>query len=383
MGGRGIRSAVVAALASAAWLLAPAGAAAAKDDTVWLCKPGLSGSACDVDYKTTTISPSGQATGEYTVRKKKPKADCFYVYPTVSDDEGTTSDLSIDPEERSIALYQAARYGQYCRVFAPMYRQITLQALFSGEPIPPDAGDVGFGDVVKAWKTYLDKYNKGRGIILIGHSQGSFVLRQLIAERIDNRPGVRKRLVGAYLLGGQVNVKEGGSKGGDFDNVPACKKPKKTGCVIGFSTFNAPVPADARFGRTSGGFDPTDPAKFDILCNNPAALGGGSKTLNTIFPVEPFAPGTTIGLGTGAVGFPQPTPPPDTTWYQGDVYTGQCDSSDDADALQVSPLPGAPTLNPVPDATWGLHLVDANIALGDLLRVAKAQIAAFVKRQKS
>jgi hypothetical protein len=27
---------------------------------------------------------------------------------------------------------------------------------------------------------------------------------------------------------------------------------------------------------------------------------------------------------------------------------------------------GAPTLRAVPDATWGLHLVDANIALGNL-----------------
>jgi len=371
--------AFAAALTLAALLLVPGAASAAKDDTVWLCKPGLANSACAVDFSTTTISPSGQATGSYQVRKKKPKADCFYVYPTVSDDDGPNSDLSVDPEERSIALYQAARYGQYCRVFAPMYRQITLQALFSGDPITEEQAELGYRDVVAAWKTYLKKYNNGRGVILIGHSQGSFILRQLISERIDDRKGVLKKIIGAYLLGGQVNVEEGGSKGGDFDNVPACRKRSKTGCVIGFSTFNAPVPADARFGRTSGGFDPTDPAKFDVLCNSPAALGGGSKPLITIFPVEPFAPGTTIGLGTTAVGFPQPSPPPETTWYQGEAYTGQCDSSDDADVLQISPLPGAPTLNPVPDATWGLHLVDANIALGNLLKVAKAQIATFVE----
>ena len=60
---------------------------------------------------------------------RKRKIDCFYVYPTVSDDKSTNSDLPIDPEERSIALYQAARYSQHCRVFAPMYRQVTLQAI--------------------------------------------------------------------------------------------------------------------------------------------------------------------------------------------------------------------------------------------------------------
>jgi len=371
-------------LACAACLLLPGVASAAKDDTVWLCKPGLADSPCDVDLSTTLVSPTGAVVGQKTPKRKQPKVDCFYVYPTVSDDPGMNSDLEADPEERSIALYQAARYSQYCRVFAPMYRQITLEALFSGQPIPEEAGELGYGDVVAAWKTYLKKYNKNRGVILIGHSQGSFVLRQLIAERIDDRKGLRRRLVSALLLGGQVNVREGGVKGGDFENIPACKKPDKLACVVGFSTFNAPVPADASFGRTGGGFDPTDPAKYDILCNNPAALGGGSAPLTSIYPVEPFAPGTTIGLGTTAVGIPQPNPPAETTWYESKAaYTGTCDSGDDADVLQISSNDGAPVLNAVPDATWGLHLVDANIALGNLLRVTKAQIAAYVKRAEA
>jgi hypothetical protein len=68
-----------------------------------------------------------------------------------------------------------------------------------------------------------------------------------------------------------------------------------------------------------------------------------------------------------------------TTWVQAKgAYSGICDSSD-ADVLQISPLGGAPVLNPVPDATWGLHLTDANIALGNLLGVAKRQIKAYGK----
>jgi hypothetical protein len=47
--------------------------------------------------------------------------------------------------------------------------------------------------------------------------------------------------------------------------------------------------------------------------------------------------------------------------------------------LQISPLGGAPVLNPVPDATWGLHLVDANIALGNVVGVATKQIKAYEK----
>jgi hypothetical protein len=54
--------------------------------------------------------------------------------------------------------------------------------------------------------------------------------------------------------------------------------------------------------------------------------------------------------------------------------------------LQISPVGGAPTLHAVPDATWGLHLVDANIALGNLtddtVRQAKAWERANAKPKR-
>jgi hypothetical protein len=80
-------------------------------------------------------------------------------------------------------------------------------------------------------------------------------------------------------------------------------------------------------------------------------------------------------------------PPGATTpWFQVQGYSGACDSSNDADVLQISPIDGAPTLKPVPDQTWGLHLVDANIALGNLTDdtavEAKAWLRANTKPKK-
>lgn len=358
-------------------LVGAGSASAAKDNTVWLCKPGLADNPCKPGFGTTTISPTGEVLGTETPKAdRRPKADCFYVYPTVSDDQTVNSDLSIDPEERSIALYQAARYSLHCRVFAPMYRQITLQTLFDGG-LTDEARQRAYDDVVSAWKTYLAKYNKGRGVILIGHSQGTYVLRQLIHDRVDPKPGVRKRLVSAILLGGNVVVDEGAKVGGDFKHVPGCTKPKQTGCAIAFSTFNAPVPPDAVFGRPSAALAPDLLATGDVLCTNPAALGGGSAQLRSVFPSAPFAPGTTIGLATEVVGVPRP--PVTTPWTQADAYIGECSSADDADVLEISSVGGAPVLNPVPDATWGLHLVDANIALGNLTSVAGREIKSYLK----
>ena len=367
----GIGGAVGTAILAACCLAFPAGAAA-KDDTVWLCKPGLADNPCKPGLATTQISPTGEVLGTSQPKQvKHPKVDCFYVYPTVSDDQTRNSDLSIDPEERSIALYQTARYSQRCRVFAPMYRQITLATLFSDTPATEQERDLAYNDVVHAWKTYLHKYNDGRGIVLIGHSQGTFVLRQLITDLVDRKPGVRKRLVGAYLYGGNVEVKEGKLVGGDFKHIPGCEAPKQTGCVVAYSTFNAPVPAESLFGRAAA-------ADRDVLCVNPAAPDGSPHELDSIFPSAPFAPGTTIGIATQAVGVPMPDV--STPWIESKgAYTGVCDSSDDADVLEIASLDGAPVLNPVPDATWGLHLVDANIALGDEVRLLKKQAKAYAK----
>ncbi len=377
------RSRVWLALCIAAAATAAMPVQASAEKTVWLCKPGLADNPCKPGLDTTIVSPTGEVIGvEEVDAVKRPEVDCFYVYPTVSDDEGSNSDLSIDPEERSIALYQAARYSRDCRVFAPLYRQITIDALFSGQPITEEMAALAYGDVAAAWKTYLRRHNDGRGFVLIGHSQGTIVLRKLVRQLIDRKPAVRERLISALLLGGNVEVAEGAKSGGDFRNIAACRRAKQLACAVAFSTFNAAVPPDARFGRVKSDefeIDPgRDPATRDILCTNPAALGGGVGVLDPVLPSEPFAPGTTIGAGTEATGLPDPEV--STPWieFRG-AYSAQCSATDDADVLQLTSLNGAPTLNALPDATWGLHLADANIALGNLARLVRRQIKAYAK----
>jgi Protein of unknown function (DUF3089) len=356
---------------SAVLLLVLSASASAR--VVWLCRPGERPNPCAVGMSTTVMTPSLRTRAvENRAAAKQAAVDCFYVYPTVSDQKTTLANLQIDPEERSIALYQVARYSQYCRVFAPMYRQVTLAALSAGDKETPAELARPLADVSKAFNTYLTRYSHGRGFVLIGHSQGSFVLKQLIAREIDRQPALRRRLVSAILLGGNVLVKRGRRTGGTFTHVPACRSSSELHCVIAFSTFDQPPPANSMFGRTNVAGD-------QVLCTNPAALAGGTAKIDPIFPSRPFAPGTLIAGATALLHLAQPKV--STEWIsEPGAYSARCSSAGGADVLRITPLGGAQAPTPSPTPAWGLHLLDANIEMGNLLSVIRTEAAAYMAR---
>ena len=89
---------------------------------------------------------------------------------------------------------QFARFGSKCRTFAPMYRQITLRGLqtalaTSADPLALFSKGLQYDDVRDAWQHYLKNDNQGRGVVLIGHSQGAYILQALIAQRDRRQAG--------------------------------------------------------------------------------------------------------------------------------------------------------------------------------------------------
>jgi hypothetical protein len=302
---------------------------------------------------------------------KKPPIDCFYVYPTVSNQPTKNATQTADPEVRSIATYQAQRFSTRCRVFTPLYREVTAAGVTTASNTHDTSGyDLAYTDVREAWRSYLKHDNRGRGFVLIGHSQGSRMLRALIRGEIDGRRAVRKRLVSAIIPGANATV-------ADFHHVPACRAASQLGCVISYSTFNETPPDNARFGRTD-----TDPVGgalglpagkgLGVLCVNPAALAGTKGALKSLSPSAPFAPGVIAALLLKL--YRGPPPSADTPWLQPqDHYTGRCVRSNGAHVLMLSPVASARTLDPSPDATWGTHLVDLNIAMGNLTTIVGAE----------
>ena len=247
---------------------APAGPDYSKDSS-WLCLPGRA-DVCSTPLATTALNPNGYgSTGQSSVAKD-PAYDCFYVYPTVSRDEGLNSDMTAGPEEKGATQSQFARFASVCRTFAPIYRQMTVGAVVAfsaGGDIGP-AEALAYRDVAAAWHNYLRTRNQGRPFVLIGHSQGSLMLQQLIANDIEKDSAVAARMRLAIIPGFNVLVPQGKLVGGTFKKTPLCSREGETGCVIAWSSFrekNVP-PAGALFGIA-------DQPGMTVGCVNPARPG--------------------------------------------------------------------------------------------------------------
>ncbi|NJS14499.1 MAG: DUF3089 domain-containing protein [Sphingopyxis sp.] len=204
----------------------------------WLCRPDRRDACSTPNLDVTEVAPDGSLTMRKVARAEASKADCFYVYPTLSYDPGGNSDMIANDEERRVVEAQFARFGTVCRTFAPLYRQSTLTWLRSnlvGKPIPVDM-ELRYTDVRDAWRNYMARDNGGRPFVLVGHSQGSGLLKRLIAEEMEGKQ-VAGQMLSAMLAGHNVAVAAGSDVGGDFKRTPICLKTGQTGCVIAWASF--------------------------------------------------------------------------------------------------------------------------------------------------
>jgi hypothetical protein len=371
-------------------LAASAAAQTAKNDYAdgksWLCRPGRQ-DACAVDQTTTIVAADGALTREPWKADPAAPIDCFYVYPTVSLDTGGNSDMVAGPEEHAVVRAQLARFASQCQVYAPLYRQATLTALRAAagpNPITVDRS-LGYNDVLDAWNVYLQRDNKGRGVVLIGHSQGSGVLTQLIRNEIDGKP-VQARLVSALLLGTSLPVPKGKDGGGAFQHIPLCRSANQTGCVVAYASFRStvPPPDNTRFGRAQG-------ENMAAACTNPAALGGGSGELHAYLA----AAGPSL-VGSSSAPRPWVTPerPIETPFVSvPGLLTAQCVSNEKGSYLEVTvhghpkdprtdDIVGDVMTNGQVNASWGLHLIDVQVAMGNLVEIVREQGKAYLARKE-
>ena len=368
----------------AALLTTQAQPAAAPDygqDATWICLPGRA-DACGTPIATADLNPNGYGPVTQSRVVAAPRADCFFVYPTVSRDPGPNSDLD-GPEERATTAILFARFAGVCRTFAPMYRSVTAAglgiALMGGDPRP--AMNLAYEDVRSAWRQYLATRNGGRPFILIGHSQGSIHLQRLIQEEIEGK-AVARLMVSAIIPGWNVEVPAGRAVGGTFRSTPLCTRVGQTGCVVSYVSFRAETPPPTQPGHLFG--RAAQPG-MTVGCTNPATLGPGRAPLNSYWFARSSRASDIVWSTTGE--------PPAASLHTRGLASGECvhdgpvgylavrAEADPADA-RTDRIPGDVTLAGRPAPDWGLHLIDIPEAQGDLLRLVDRQVAAFERGRR-
>jgi hypothetical protein len=319
----------------------------------WVCRPGAD-AVCTTGLDASAQNADGSTTAQPFTAAADPPIDCFYLYPTVSQEQTQFADLTDSPEIQAETKAQVGRLSSRCRVFAPIYRQATSFGL--SHPSSGTQSDFRMADVQSAWNYYLQNDNKGRGVVIIGHSQGTILLQNLIASSIDGTAS-QALLVSAFLAGDiSLAVPPGGAVGGSFAHIPTCSDAAQTGCVYVWGSYLA--------GDTSAPpmFGGARPDGFVSACVSPAAPAGGSAQLK--FYHANGNPPWVEALGQ---------------------LSGVCKSdSSGANILVVTVVPGklaaanTALLKAAEVAPgWGIHPQDIAIVQGNILDVLDAEIATW------
>jgi Protein of unknown function (DUF3089) len=345
--------------------------ATASARTTWLCAPGLAHNPCLSGEQTTVELANGSSYVERAKPSKRPPIDCFYVYGTVSGQSSENANLKIGPEERQAAVHQVSRFSQACRVYAPIYPQLTVAAISAPGGVTLQGIVTAYFGAVAAFDEYLADDNHGRGFVLIGDSQGAAILTELIREQIDPNPLLRAKLVSAILLGGNVIVPEGKTVGGSFEHIPTCQRNQQTGCLIAYSSFLQEPPQRSHFGRPTNALMPN----AEVVCVNPT------------LPVQDGQAGSALGYYSTEP-FPGPlepsvqVPKAATPWVATPgEYSAQCEKRNGASWLQLtrtSPADPREALLETLGPLWGTHLDDMNVVMGNLLATVGRQASVYL-----
>lgn len=356
------------------------------DPAHWLCHPEVADDACDrTDLDVTVVHPDGSTAVREVTPATDPPIDCFYLYPTVSFDLAPNSDLVPGEEEEFVVANQFARYGRVCRLFAPVYRQITVNALFRllPEGSPPPDRDLAWADVRDAWRHYLAHDNEGRGVVLVGHSQGTGWLARLIRDEIAPDPTVASLVVAAHLIGTGPDVPTGADTPPGFGDIGICTDADDTACFVAYGTYRLGALPDPSISEVDEG--------FEKVCVNPADVaGGGPAVSHPVFSsldnprLRDF-----VGDPLGPFADPQRRHEVTTAFYtMPDFIRATCTADRGIAYLGIEVLadptdPRADDINGelLPAPAFGLHLLDINLFADDLVDLAGRQGAAWLARQ--
>ena len=215
----------------------------------WMAHPMKSTDIARQQPLALTVQRADLSTDKvinYTHPTTNTGVDIFYVYPTIdlTMKSGNTARTDIDTTfAKFIYSEQVGIYAQFGRFFVPYYKQATYGVYLDTLLSESDQANymlIAYRDIEAAFDHYLKYDNNGNKIILMGHSQGAFLIRFLLRKRFDNNPELRSKLIVA-IAGGEANYSAKGSRtGGSLQNIktyPPIDSALECGCLINWRTW--------------------------------------------------------------------------------------------------------------------------------------------------
>lgn len=142
----------------------------------------------------------------------KKNVDVIYIYPTVYgttlETEDDIADIA-DTSMRVMALYAAANqasvFEESCNIYAPYYRQFTVESLLDIiDNSPESLYYIAAQDLYNMLDYYFENLNEERPFILAGHSQGSVWVTVILEDYMKEHPEYLDNMVAAYAIGYSV-----------------------------------------------------------------------------------------------------------------------------------------------------------------------------------
>ena len=189
---------------------------------------------------------------------------------------------------------------------------------------------------------------------------------------------MQSRLVSAILLGTSIPVPKGKDVGGAFKKIPLCRTARPDRLPDQLRV----VPIDAAAAGQHA-LRPRPGDGMESACTNPAALGGGSGELHA------YLTGAGSLIASGAPQkhqWVQSGAPIDTPFVSvPGLLTSKCATNENGSYLEltVNGDPADPRADDIPgdlgmlgrvQANWGMHLVDVNVAMGNLVDIVGSTV---------
>ena len=174
------------------------------------------------------------------------EVDIFYVLPTIYSDKDHAYMLwhdnkKLQTKAQMIAAQHTGIFAPYSRVFAPYYRQAEFRRALSEIHLPVDKQTFihhGIHDVRNAFRYYMKHLNKGRPFILLGFSQGSVALLEIMKTELADHT-INAKLVAAYLIG-YPNMPKTFP---EYPHLRTAQRADDTGVII---TYNSQAPGKVK-----------------------------------------------------------------------------------------------------------------------------------------